>query len=73
VPPEEYAKSMEGTFLLGLEGNLKHFKEGETLDSLYGSGKIANAFNTKNKVYKESQDVRSYIDDSLVKEVAEKK
>lgn len=70
VAPEEYAKSMAGTYLLDLEGNLKHLKEADGLDSLLGSGKAADAFNTKNKVYKDAQDVKSYIDDSLVKEVA---
>ncbi|HEX8342424.1 MAG TPA: ABC transporter substrate-binding protein [Tepidisphaeraceae bacterium] len=68
VPPEQYAKSMSGTFLLDLAGNLKHMKEGDGLDSLHGSNKIVNAFNVKNKVYAESQDTKAYVDDSLVKE-----
>ena len=72
VPPEEYAKSMAGTFLLDLEGNLKYLKEGPGLESVLGSSKTADAFNTKNKVYKDPQDVKSYLDDSLVKEVAGK-
>jgi NitT/TauT family transport system substrate-binding protein len=70
VAPAEYAKSLKGTFLLDLEGNLKHYKPADGLASLYGSGKVADAFNTKNKVYKDAQDVKSYIDDSLVKDVA---
>jgi NitT/TauT family transport system substrate-binding protein len=70
VPPEEYAKSMDGTFLLGLEGNLKHYKDGDGLESLLGSGKAADAFNAKNKVYEKPQDVKSYIDDRFVKEAS---
>lgn len=70
VTPADYEKNMEGTFLLDLDGNLKHLKEGPGLDSIYGSSKIADAFNLKYKVYKEAQDVKTYIDPSLVQEVA---
>jgi NitT/TauT family transport system substrate-binding protein len=70
VTPEEYAKNMEGTFLLDIAGNLKHLKEGTTLESVYGSSAIADAFNVKYKVYKDPQNIKSYIDPSLVMEVA---
>lgn len=70
VSPEEYAKNMEGTFLLDIEGNRKHMKEGTTLESLYFSSKTADAFNVKYKVYKDAQKVESYIDPSLMLEVA---
>ena len=39
-------------------------------DSLYGSTTIADDFNVKNEVYKEPQDVDSYIDPSLTNAVA---
>lgn len=70
VTPEDYKKNMEGTALLDLKGNLERLKEGPGLESVYGSSKIANDFNVKFKVYKESQDIKSYIDPSLVLEVA---
>ncbi|HEV7300879.1 MAG TPA: ABC transporter substrate-binding protein [Tepidisphaeraceae bacterium] len=70
VPAEEYAKGLDGTFLLDLAGNMERFKEGDGLDSIHGSNKTVDAFNTKYEVYKEPQDLKSYVDDSLVKEVA---
>jgi NitT/TauT family transport system substrate-binding protein len=73
VKPEEYARSMEGTHLLDLEANLKALKEGDGFDSVYGSSKVANAFNLKYGVYKESQDIKSYVTDEFVKAIAEKK
>ena len=42
----------------------------EGLGSLYGSTTIVNDFNVKNAVYKDSQDVGSYIDPSLTNAVA---
>ena len=70
VDPADYAKSMSGTFLLDLEGNLKHMKDGDGLDTLLGSNKVVDAFNVKAGVYKEPQDVKSYIDDSFVRAAA---
>ncbi len=68
VPPEEYAKFLPGTHFLTPEEALKRFDKKETLDTLIGSGKVADAFNVANKVYKEPQAVASYIDGSLSKE-----
>lgn len=70
VAPEEYAKSLEGTFLLDAAGNIKHMAEGDGLDSVIGSSKIVDAFNVKYKVYEKPQELKAYNDDSLVKEVA---
>lgn len=70
VTPAEYEENMKGTHLLDLDENIKHLKEGAGLDSIYGSSVIANAFNLKYKVYKDTQDVKTYIDPSLVAEVA---
>jgi NitT/TauT family transport system substrate-binding protein len=64
--PEEYKPLLKGTKLLDLAEGKKIFKKGESLKSLYGSTKIADDFNVKNAVYKESQKVDSYIDGSLV-------
>lgn len=72
VPPEEYEKNLAGTFLLDLEGNLKAYEKKDDLSSVYGSSKVANDFNVKYGVYKESQDVDSYISPAIVKSIAEK-
>ena len=68
--PDEYGKSLAGTFLLDLKGNLKALKDSEGLASVYGSSRVVDAFNVKYSVYKEAQDVASYFDPSLVEEVA---
>jgi NitT/TauT family transport system substrate-binding protein len=78
VPADEYAKFLPGTRFLTPEEALKRFEPKDTLESLLGSGKVADAFNVANKVYKDPQPVRAYIDGSLskealVKEVAAKK
>jgi NitT/TauT family transport system substrate-binding protein len=40
---------------------------------LIGSSKIADEFNVTNEVYKQAQDVPSYIDATLMLEVLKKK
>jgi NitT/TauT family transport system substrate-binding protein len=66
----EYAKLLKGTFILGKEGNLKHFKKGDGLASVYGSNKIVDKFNLDYDVYKTTQGAASYLDPSLVMEVS---
>ena len=68
VPPEEYAKFMPGTRFLSPEEALKRFQPNDTLESLLGSGKVADAFNVANKVYAQPQPIAGYIDGSLSKE-----
>ncbi len=70
LKPEQYAALMKGTHYLDKKGDVEHFKKGPGLSSIYGSGDIVNTFNVDNKVYKESQDVASYLDPSLVMELA---
>jgi NitT/TauT family transport system substrate-binding protein len=68
VSPEEYAKFMPGTRFLTPEEALKRFDKGDSLESLYGSGKVADEFNVANKVYAQPQPIAAYIDGSLSKE-----
>jgi NitT/TauT family transport system substrate-binding protein len=70
LPPEEYEPLLKGTRLLTLEENKKVFEKGPGLDSMYGSTKISDDFNVKYEVYKEPQEVDSYIDPSLVNTVS---
>jgi NitT/TauT family transport system substrate-binding protein len=70
LEPEAYKPLLKGTKLLDLAEGKKVFEKADGLGSLYGSTAIANDFNVKNEVYKESQDVDSYIDPSLVDAVA---
>jgi len=74
VDPKEYAVFMPGTqFLTLAEGGKVLSAKSEGFDSLVGSSKIANEFNVTNAVYKDSQDVTTYIDASLTLEVLKKK
>ncbi len=72
VPPAEYATYLPGTHFLPPEEALTRFTPTDKLDSLLGSGKVADAFNVANKVYAKSQDVASYIDGSLSKDALAK-
>jgi NitT/TauT family transport system substrate-binding protein len=65
LTPEAYKPLLKGTKLLDVAAGKKVFKKGEGLTSLYGSSKIADDFNVKNEVYKQAQDIDSYIDPSL--------
>ncbi|MEZ5829479.1 MAG: ABC transporter substrate-binding protein [Hyphomicrobiales bacterium] len=66
LSPEEYKPLLNGTRLLSLDENKKVFEKGPGLDSMYGSTKISDDFNVKYEVYKEPQDVDSYIDPALI-------
>jgi len=68
VPPDEYAKFLPGTRFLTPEEALQRFEAKDTLESLFGSGKVADEFNVANKVYAQPQPVAAYIDGSLSKE-----
>ncbi len=70
LKPETYEPFMKGTKFLDLAGNVKHFADGKDLSSVYGSSKVVDDFNVKNAVYKKSQDVKTYLDGSLVAEIA---
>jgi NitT/TauT family transport system substrate-binding protein len=72
VPPEEYAKFMPGTRFLSPDEALARFEQKDTLDSLFGSGRVADEFNVANKVYAQAQPVAAYIDGSLSKEALAK-
>lgn len=69
VSPEDYAAFMGGTKLLTLaEGTKVMTAKAAGFGSVAGSAKIADDFNVKNEVYKEAQDVASYLDASLMLE-----
>jgi len=74
VDPKEYTAFMPGTqFLTLAEGGKVLSAQTTGFDSLIGSSKIADEFNVTNGVYKEAQNVPSYIDGSLTLEVLKKK
>ncbi len=65
LKPAEYLPLLEGTKLLTLKESKAAFKKGPGLDSIYGSSKMADDFNVANGVYKQHQDVDSYIDPTM--------
>ena len=65
LTPDAYKPLLKGTKLIDVAEGKKIFKKGKGLASLYGSSEIANDFNVKNEVYKQAQDINSYIDPSL--------
>jgi NitT/TauT family transport system substrate-binding protein len=69
LSPKEYESFVSGTKFLTSGEAKKHFAMGDGFDSLYGSTKIADDFNVANEVYKEPQDVGSYIDASITNEM----
>jgi len=73
VNVDDYNKSLGGTAILGADENLKALQINDTLASVYGSIKIADAFYLKYGVYKDSQEPKKYIYPDLVEEVTGKK
>jgi NitT/TauT family transport system substrate-binding protein len=65
LTPETYKPLLKGTHLIDIAEAKKTFEKGEGLKSLYGSSKNADDFNVANAVYKEHQDIDSYIDPSF--------
>lgn len=68
VPAAEYAAFLPGTRFLSPEEAMARFEKKEGLDTLYGSGLVADAFNVANKVYATSQPVAEYLDGSLMRD-----
>jgi NitT/TauT family transport system substrate-binding protein len=69
LPPAEYKPFLSGTEILTLAQAKKAYKKTEGFSSLYGSSEIVDAFSVANKMYEEKQDIGSYIDPSLTKEL----
>ncbi|KVU64558.1 ABC transporter substrate-binding protein [Burkholderia ubonensis] len=66
LAPGQYLPLLKGTHLLDAAAAKQAFRKGDGLDSIYGSTRNADAFNVRNAVYKQSQDVDAYIDPRLV-------
>lgn len=67
--PDDYAAFIGGTRFLSLAESAKIIAaKGPGFSSLAGSSTVANEFNVKNGVYKQSQDVTSYFDAKLTAE-----
>jgi NitT/TauT family transport system substrate-binding protein len=65
LTPDAYKPLLKGTHLIDVAEAKKTFKKGDGLGSLYGSSRNADQFNVANDVYKQAQNIDSYIDPSL--------
>ena len=65
VTPQVYLPLLKGTKLLSVAEGKKIFVKADGFKSLYGSSKIADDFNVSNAVYKDHQNIDSYIDPSF--------
>ncbi len=66
VTPQIYQRYVKGTHLLSLTEAKAAFVPGTGLSSIYGSDANADAFNVRNGVYKTPQDIKQYINSSLM-------
>jgi NitT/TauT family transport system substrate-binding protein len=66
VPAADYGLLLPGTKLFDIAMAKKAFMPTETLESVLGSSKVANAFNIANKVYEAKIDPAAFLDASLV-------
>lgn len=69
VKPEEYKPLLQGTRLLKLDEAKAAYVKADGFKSIYGSSKIVDNFNLKYSVYKEAQNIDSYIDPALTLQV----
>jgi NitT/TauT family transport system substrate-binding protein len=69
LTPQAYKPLLKGTHLIDIAEGKKIYVKAKGLGSLYGSTDIANDFNVKNAVYKESQATDAYIDPSITSAV----
>ena len=65
LAPDAYKPLLKGTHLIDVAEAKKTFKKADGLASLYGSSRNADQFNVANDVYKQAQDIDTYIDPSL--------
>jgi NitT/TauT family transport system substrate-binding protein len=73
LSPDEYKALMKGTHIMPLDEGKKHWAKAEGLTSIYGSNKIVDEFNVKNKVYKAATKYEEYLDPSIVEEIGKSK
>ncbi|MBF0118284.1 MAG: ABC transporter substrate-binding protein [Desulfobacterales bacterium] len=61
MTPQEYDTILKGIFIMDIPANKRAYIKKDSLNSIFGSCKNANNFNVKYKIYKDYQDIDSYI------------
>ena len=69
LQPEEYKQFVGGTKILTLKEAKQYIDGAEGFKSVTGSTKISDEFNVDNKVYSKPEDIDSYIDFSLTRDM----
>jgi NitT/TauT family transport system substrate-binding protein len=72
LSPDQYAGLIGGTFFLGAEGNAKHYRAGDSLESVFFSSQMVDGFNMDHGVYKVSQKPEAYLNPELIGKLASK-
>jgi NitT/TauT family transport system substrate-binding protein len=72
LSPDQYAGLIGGTFFLGAEGNAKHYRAGDSLESVFFSSQMVDGFNMEHGVYKVSQKPEAYLNPQLIGKLAVK-
>lgn len=70
LSPEQYAGLIQGTFFLDAAGNTKHYRAGDSLESVFFSSKMVDGFNVEHGVYKVSQKPEAYLNADLIAKLA---
>jgi len=66
---EAYEEFIGGTNIMSIKDALAYAEKADGFESIYGSSKISDDFNVDNQVYTDPQNIDSYIDMSLMKEI----
>jgi NitT/TauT family transport system substrate-binding protein len=69
---DQYAGLLKGTFFLGAEGNAKHYRPGDSLESVFFSSQVVDGFNMEHGVYKVAQKPEAYLNPAIVTKLTSK-
>ena len=67
---DQYEGFYAGTKILSLAEATKAWEKAEGFGSVYGSSMVVDKFNVDNAVYKEAQDIESYLDPSFTSAIS---
>jgi NitT/TauT family transport system substrate-binding protein len=72
LSPDQYAGLIQGTFFLDARGNAKHYRPGDSLESVFFSSQMVDGFNMEHGVYKVSQKPETYLNSNVITKLASK-
>ncbi|MDD9911224.1 MAG: ABC transporter substrate-binding protein [Ahrensia sp.] len=66
LTPEQFEENLVGSDPLSLEDNVKHFRDAEGFESVYGSARHVDEFVRAQGLYSDPQDVSTYFDSNVI-------